>query len=133
MQVMPATAAETARELGLEHARAAVRSDWRYNATLGSAYLAKLAARFDGNIVMIAAGYNAGPSRPDRWMEERGDPRGGGMDIIDWIEHIPFDETRNYVMRVAESLPIYRARLGREPLPVPFSEELRGGTIQVSN
>lgn len=133
MQLMPATAAETAGELGLEHQASRVLSDWPYNATLGSAYLAKLARRFDGNITMIAAGYNAGPSRPDRWMVEMGDPRNGtvknGMDVVDWIEHIPFSETRNYVMRVSESLPVYRARLGRNPHPVPFSRELVGSTI----
>ena len=54
---------------------------------------------------MMSAAYNAGPSRPDRWMSEQGDPRKGEMDVIDWIEAIPFNETRNYVMRVAESLP----------------------------
>ena len=89
-------------------------SDWRYNARLGAAYLAQLAARFDGNVTHVAAAYNAGPSRPLRWMEARGDPRGGTeAEIVDWIEHIPFRETRNYVMRTAESLPVYRAR----PLP----------------
>ncbi len=130
MQLMPGTAAETAREIGREHVQADVMNDWRYNAALGSAYLEKLARRFDGNIVMIGAGYNAGPSRPDRWMAERGDPRAGDMDMIDWIEHIPFNETRNYVMRVAESLPVYRARLGRDPHPVPFSQELSGALIE---
>ena len=79
---------------------------------------------------MVSAGYNAGPGRPLRWMKEYGDPRQGELDIIDWIEHIPFRETQNYVMRVAESLPIYRARLGKNPLPVPFSEELSGGTLR---
>jgi soluble lytic murein transglycosylase len=53
----------------------------------------------------------------------------GDLDVIDWIEFIPFDETRNYVQRVAESLPIYRARLGKDPHPVPFSQELTGATI----
>ena len=79
---------------------------------------------------MMSAGYNAGPGRPERWMRDRGDPRRGGMDIIDWIEHIPFNETRNYVMRVSESLPVYRARLGRNPHPVPFSQELVGSTVK---
>jgi soluble lytic murein transglycosylase len=96
---------------------------------LGATYLERLAQQFNGNAVMIAAGYNAGPSRPERWMQERGDPRRGDMDIIDWIELIPFTETRNYVMRVTESLPIYRARLGHDPHPVPFSEELKGSTL----
>ena len=104
-------------------------SDWRYNALLGSAYLAQLGDRFDGNVVMVAAGYNAGPGRPIKWMERFGDPRQkNSIDVVDWIEHIPFRETRNYVMRVAESLPIYRARLGKLPLPVPFSHELMGSS-----
>ncbi len=130
MQLMPGTASDMARTLGIQHTRSRVLSDWRYNATLGSAYLAQLVNRFDGNIVMVSAGYNAGPGRPLRWMKEYGDPRQGERDIIDWIEHIPFRETQNYVMRVAESLPIYRARLGKNPLPVPFSEELSGGTLR---
>ncbi|KZY38195.1 tail length tape measure protein [Roseovarius sp. HI0049] len=130
MQLMPGTASDMARMLGISHSGARVTSDWEYNATLGSAYLAQLVNRFDGNVVMVAAGYNAGPGRPIRWMKEYGDPRLGERDMIDWIEHIPFRETQNYVMRVAESLPIYRARLGKDPLPVPFSEELSGQTLR---
>ncbi|MGK7753527.1 lytic transglycosylase domain-containing protein [Roseovarius sp. C03] len=130
MQLMPGTAAEVARRLGVtDHTRSRVFEDWAYNARLGSAYLAQMAAQFDGNIIMMAAAYNAGPARPPRWMTRFGDPRQDGGDIIDWIEHIPFNETRNYVMRVAESLPIYRARLGKEPHPVPFSQELAGSTL----
>ncbi|MHA7827658.1 MAG: lytic transglycosylase domain-containing protein [Roseovarius sp.] len=130
MQLMPGTASDMARELGLgDHSASRVLNDWRYNARLGSAYLAGLAARFGGNVVLMSAGYNAGPGRPIGWMEDRGDPRAGDIDVIDWIEHIPFRETRNYVMRVAESLPIYRARLGRPPHPVPFTEELKGATL----
>jgi soluble lytic murein transglycosylase len=130
MQLMPGTASDMARALGMSHSGARVISDWEYNATLGSAYLAELVNRFDGNVVMVAAGYNAGPGRPLRWMKEYGDPRLGEVDIVDWIEHIPFRETQNYVMRVAESLPIYRARLGKDPLPVAFSEELSGQTLR---
>ena len=131
MQIMPATGAEVARQMGRagEHSTARLISDPVYNAELGAAYLSRLARRFEGNVVMMSAGYNAGPSRPDRWMQIFGDPRRGEMDIIDWIEHIPFRETRNYVMRVTESLPVYRSRLGEDPLPVPFSEELRGSSL----
>lgn len=129
MQLMPATAAEMAKKLGLTHDPQQVLADPAYNARLGTAYLAHLAERFEGNVVMMAAAYNAGPSRPERWMAELGDPRQGQVDIVDWIEHLPFNETRNYVMRVSESLPVYRARLGRAPHPVPFSQELVGRTM----
>lgn len=133
MQIMPATAREVAAGLGRsdEHSTDRLTSDPVYNAELGSEFLSQLAARFQGNIVLMSAAYNAGPSRPLRWIELFGDPRNGSddFDIIDWIEHIPFRETRNYVMRVAESLPIYRTRLGGDPLPIPFSAELTGSTL----
>jgi soluble lytic murein transglycosylase len=92
--------------------------------------LSTLAGRFDGNVVMMSAAYNAGPSRPIRWSGLYGDPRSANVDVIDWIEQIPFRETRNYVMRVTESLPVYRARLGNDPLPVPFSDEIKGSTLK---
>ncbi len=131
MQVMPATAKLVAKELGIlsGHKTGRLTTDWKYNAKLGANYLSGLAADFNGNVVMMAAGYNAGPRRPISWMERFGDPRRGEVDVIDWIELIPFSETRNYVMRVAESLPVYRARLGKPPLPVPFSQELTGSTL----
>ncbi|TMV15341.1 lytic transglycosylase domain-containing protein [Arenibacterium halophilum] len=135
MQVMPATAKAVAGQLGIlsSHDTGRLTSEWRYNAKLGTNYLAKLAGELGGNVVMMSAGYNAGPSRPLRWMAERGDPRSttpkGDDEIVDWIEMIPFNETRNYVMRVTESLPVYRARLGKDPLPIPFSAELTGATL----
>ncbi len=132
MQVMPATAQAMASQMGIlgGHDTARLTREWDYNAKLGAAYLAGLAGGFDGNVVMMSAGYNAGPGRPLQWMLNYGDPRKGEIDVVDWIEHIPFTETRNYVMRVTESLPVYRARLGLEPLPVPFSQELTGSTLR---
>lgn len=130
MQLMPATAREVAADLGLAHDTGRLVTDWSHNARLGAAYLARLAARFDGNPILVSIGYNAGPARAAQWIAEQGDPRTrDGHDLIDWIEHIPFRETRNYVMRVTESLPAYRARLGRAALPRPFSRELRGNTV----
>jgi soluble lytic murein transglycosylase len=126
MQLMPATAQEVSGNLGLPYARGRLTNDWQYNATLGTAYLAYLEEQFGPSPVMIAAGYNAGPSRPIRWMDERGDPRLREMDIVDWIEHIPFRETRNYVMRVTESIPVYEARLTGQTGPVRFTELLVG-------
>ncbi len=129
MQLMPGTASDVARDLGLAHQPAHILHVWEYNARLGSTYLAQLSDKFGANVVMMSAGYNAGPRRPAQWMALYGDPRAGDMDVIDWIEHIPFRETRNYVQRVAESLPIYRARLGKAPHPVPFSQELIGASL----
>ncbi len=131
MQLMPATAKEVAQKLGIapQHSTARLTADPVYNARLGTQYLAELAGRFDGNVVMMSAGYNAGPSRPIRWMNDYGDPRTGDIYVVDWVEMVPFRETQNYIMRVTESLPIYRARLGREALPIPFYEELIGSTL----
>lgn len=125
MQLMPATAREVAGALGLPYSHGRLTADPAYNARLGSAYLQGLEVRFGRNVPMVAAGYNAGPGRPARWAAERGDPRAPGTDAIDWIEHIPFEETRNYVMRVMESVPVYRMRLSGELEPFRLSEELK--------
>ncbi|MGJ8618280.1 MAG: lytic transglycosylase domain-containing protein [Sulfitobacter sp.] len=132
MQIMPATAREVASDLGISalHTTDRLTADPDYNARLGAEYLSQMAGKFNGNIAMMSAAYNAGPSRPTRWMRDYGDPRKGDIDIVDWIEMIPFRETQNYVMRVTESLPIYRARLGKDPLPIPFSKELIGSTLK---
>lgn len=126
MQLMPATAQEVAGLLDLPYSRPRLTGDWRYNARLGAKYLSMLADEFGSSPVQIAAGYNAGPSRPKTWMFDRGDPRVGEVDVIDWIEHIPFRETRNYVMRVTESIPIYEARLTGRTGPVRFTQLLIG-------
>ncbi len=132
MQLMPGTARDVSKKIGEVYVLGNLTADPEYNARLGSAYLAGLAQQFDGNIIMIAAGYNAGPHRPKRWMSDRGDSRGGSVEaMVDWIEMIPFNETRNYVMRVSESLPVYRARLGKSALPMSFGQEITGGTIRV--
>lgn len=128
MQLMPPTAKQMAGELGLAH-HSAKLDDPVYNGRLGAAYLAKLVHRFDGNVVLVSAAYNAGPNRVDQWVASAGDPRRRGVDIVDWIEHIPYRETRNYVMRVSESLPVYRARLRQDP-ELDFRAELQGRTLR---
>lgn len=125
MQVMPRTAEEVAGKLAIAFDQNRLLSDPVYNATIGKAYLAELIDTFGPNFVLVSAAYNAGPSRPIRWISERGDPRSAGLDVVDWIEHIPFSETRNYVMRVMESLPVYRARLTGEVQPIRLSRELQ--------
>ena len=124
MQVMPATAAEVAGKLEIAFDNGRLLSDPVYNATIGKAYLAELIDMFGPNHVLVSAAYNAGPSRPIRWMSDRGDPRSAGVDVVDWIEHIPFTETRNYVMRVMESLPVYRARLTGNTAQIRLTEEM---------
>jgi soluble lytic murein transglycosylase len=125
MQVMPATAREVAGWLDLPYSQDRL-TDWEYNAALGTRYLQMLEEMFGNSPVLIAAGYNAGPGRPRQWMGQRGDIRDEGVDVVDWIEHIPFAETRIYVMRVSESIPIYRARLSGITGPVDFTSILKG-------
>lgn len=127
MQLMPTTAQLMASVTGEAYDKNRLTADPAYNIRLGSAYLARLRDEFGTSPVLIAAGYNAGPARARAWIAQLGDPRLPETDIVDWIEAIPFSETRNYVMRVSESLPVYRARLGVDaPGPLNFTQELRG-------
>ena len=126
MQVLPGTARMMAERLGIAFDEAALTRDGPYNARLGAAYLDQLRAEFGNSIVLVAAGYNAGPGRPRRWLQELGDPRDPAVDPIDWIESIPFAETRNYVMRVMESVWVYRARLAGRAVPLNPTADLRG-------
>lgn len=116
MQVMPRTGRDMARRVGVSFSESRLRDDPAFNATLGAGYLDYLIEEFGPNPVLIATAYNAGPRRAERWMELFGDPRDPDVDVVDWIESIPFRETRNYVMRVTESMRIYDAMLsGRLP------------------
>lgn len=126
MQLMPGTAREMSRKLRLPYAQSRLTTDQVYNAQLGSAYLEELISEFGNNITLVSVGYNAGPGRARSWTSRFGDPRRADVDVVDWIEHIPFNETRNYVMRVAESLPVYRARLSGETAPIRLTDELKG-------
>jgi len=126
MQVMPETARMMATKLGKGFDRARLTSDPAYNAVLGSEYLKQLLEEFGPSIALIASGYNAGPGRPRAWVEQFGDPRRDDVDVVDWVEMIPFSETRTYVMRVAESVVIYRAKLKGEAGPIDITGELKG-------
>lgn len=128
MQVMPETARQMAREIREPFDLARLTTDGAYNARLGAAYLAGLRDRFGASTALTAAGYNAGPGRPVRWLRDHGDLR-RDADPVDWVELIPFDETRNYVMRVTEAMPIYRARLHGKPAPLVPTWDLTGGGL----
>lgn len=112
MQLMPRTAFLMARQLGLPHNRGLLTGDPDYNVRLGSHYLKTLLKRYDGETALAVAAYNAGPTRVDEWVRLHGDPRRRSREhLVDWIELIPFDETRNYVQRVLEGRNLYRRRL----------------------
>jgi len=121
MQLMPATARNVAHALKIKRLRiSSLTTDPTLNLELGSDYLETLMGEFNDVVPFAVAAYNAGPDRVDEWRSELGDPAmQGGPDMIDWIEQIPFSETRNYVQRVIENLVIYRARSGRaQPHPL---------------
>ncbi len=112
MQILPATAAMTARRAGIAFDFSRLIGDPGYNLQLGAAYLGQLIDDEGGSLEMALAAYNAGQGRVAQWIAAYGDPRTGAVDSVDWVERIPFDETRDYVQRVSENLGIYRARLG---------------------
>ena len=128
MQVMPGTAEDMARKLRIAYDLPRLTTDPAYNATLGAAYLAGLRDRFGSSTALIASGYNAGPGRPARWLGDFGDLR-QDFDPVEWVELIPFDETRNYVMRVTEAMTIYRARIHGKPAPIVPTWDLTGGGL----
>ena len=124
MQLMPGTAHTLARRLGYG---AGELEDADYNMTLGSAYLGQLVNQFSGSYVMAAAAYNAGPGRPTEWASFCGDPRSSSTDPADFIECIPFSETRDYVMRVLEATEVYRARLAGGTAELMIAPDLKRG------
>jgi len=127
MQFIPRTARLEARRQGLPYRTSWLTDDPGYNMTLGGAHLDTLLRQFNGSYIMTAAAYNAGASRPQRWIGEYGDPRAGEVDPVDWVEFIPFSETRNYVQRVLENTQVYRNRLSGEPEDIRLSDDLQRG------
>ncbi|MCJ2082017.1 lytic transglycosylase domain-containing protein [Methylobacterium sp. J-090] len=111
MQMMPATAQRTARRVSAAFDQDRLTSDPAYNARLGQAHLGELMDDWRGSYILAFASYNAGGGNVKKWIDAYGDPRKAGIDPIDWVERIPFTETRNYVQRVMENLQIYRTRL----------------------
>ncbi|MGH7093149.1 MAG: lytic transglycosylase domain-containing protein, partial [Stellaceae bacterium] len=112
MQLMPGTAATIARHLQIAYSPDKLTSDGTYNLLLGRSYLEGLLNDFGGSYALAIAGYNAGPGRVRQWLHDYGDPRGHDVSMVDWIETIPFTETRTYVQRVLENLQVYRGQSG---------------------
>ena len=127
MQLIPPTARGVARRMGEPYSENLLW-DADYNMRLGAFHLGELLDQFGGSYIMAASGYNAGPGRPNQWVSLCGDPRGGTTDPVDFIECVPFIETRNYMMRVMENTQIYRARLnGGTARITPLADLKRGG------
>jgi peptidoglycan lytic transglycosylase len=126
MQLMPATARHTARAIGKRYRKSWLTSDPAYNVRLGAAHLQELLDEFNGSYILATVSYNAGKTRAYRWIREYGDPR-TDADPIDWVESIPFSETRNYVQRVLENVQVYRHRLAGAPVPISIWDDLNRG------
>jgi soluble lytic murein transglycosylase len=112
MQVTPSAARYVAKKFGAPYDEKRLLSDQTYNVQLGSAELGELIEDYRGSYILTFVGYNAGRGRVKEWIAKHGDPRDPKVDPIDWVEQIPFSETRNYVQRVLENLQVYRVRFG---------------------
>lgn len=128
MQLLPSTARATAGRVGVTWQPERL---WEpeYNMRLGSGYLGQMVSNLGGSYVMAAAGYNAGPGRPVAWVKFCGDPRDPNGDPLDFLECIPFAETRNYVMNVLSNVEVYRARLNHGQAPLTLSSDIRRGVM----
>jgi len=133
MQITPEAGRDTAKRFGVSYDWDKMVNDPVYNTQMGAAELSALLAKYKGSHIMTFAGYNAGRGRVRDWVKARGDPRDPNVDPVDWVERIPFSETRNYVQRVVENLMVYRVRFGAvataavspkpEQAPVPGPHE----------
>jgi soluble lytic murein transglycosylase len=125
LQLLPGTAQAVAKRHNIAYSKDRLTADAGYNATLGAHYLGEQIDAFGGSYILTFIAYNAGPKRVPEWIGRYGDPRGKPIDeIVDWIERIPFPETRNYVQRVMENYEVYKARLGQ---PTDIERDLIGG------
>ena len=106
MQLMPATAREQSGKIGLAYNQASLTTDPNMSIMLGSSYFQRVFANY-GSYPLAIAAYNAGGGNVNKWLRANGDPRSGAVDMVDWIEAIPYQETRNYVQRVLENAVVY--------------------------
>jgi soluble lytic murein transglycosylase len=126
MQVLPGTGKLIAKKFGFPFDQGRMLSDPAYNTQMGAAELGDVLESYRGSYILSFVAYNAGRGRVKQWIEKYGDPRNPGVDPIDWVERIPFSETRNYVQRVLENMQVYRAQLGNSQR-LTIEADLRGG------
>ncbi len=132
MQVMTITAKHVCKDYKITCELDRLLPDAAYNATIASSYIGDRMAEFRGSYVLSMSGFNAGPGRTRQWIRQFGDPRDPQMDPVDWIERIPFAETREYVSKVLSNIQIYRARLGNEANALQLDLDLERGRGSVS-
>ncbi|HAJ47450.1 MAG TPA: hypothetical protein DCL54_12810, partial [Alphaproteobacteria bacterium] len=128
MQLIPSTARMTAKRHGLPYDGRNTLLDPTGNMRLGMAHLSDVIADFAGSYVMAIGAYNAGGGRINEWVGRFGDPRAPNVDVVDWIERVPFSETRNYIQRVLENTQVYRAILNGREAPMTLAADLKRGT-----
>ena len=126
MQLMPGTAKAVAKAYKVKFQSAQLTNPI-YNVQLGEAHLNDLIASYSGSYFLALAAYNAGGGRVQDWMKAFGDPRDPRVDPIDWIEQIPFTETRDYVKKIMEALQLYRSRLGTSKQALQLVQDLNRG------
>lgn len=126
MQLMPGTAKLVAKQYRVPYVQSKLKGDPAYNVKLGAAHLADLIDDFNGSYVLTLVAYNAGPRRAREWVAAFGDLRSGQVDPVDWVENIPFQETRQYVQKVLQNVHVYRSRLAPKTVR-PMSADLKRG------
>ena len=124
MQMIPSTARRTAEHAGVPFDEKRLLAEPAFNAQLGAAHLGELIGEHGGSLILAFAAYNAGGKHVKEWIDAYGDPRAPGVDPVDWIERIPFTETRNYVQRIIENLQVYHARFG-QPVTLALDGDVR--------
>jgi soluble lytic murein transglycosylase len=130
MQVTPDAGRYVCKKYGANFDLARMKSDPVYNAALGAAELGGLIEDYRGSYIMTFAAYNAGRGSVKKWIDRYGDPRDPKVDAVDWVELIPFSETRNYVQRIMENLQVYRARFGGGTRLQIEADLHRGATVE---
>jgi len=133
MQVTPEAGRDTAKRFGVTYDWGRMVSDPVYNTQMGAAELAALLREYKSSHILAFAGYNAGRGRVQQWIKQRGDPRDPNVDAIDWVERIPFAETRNYVQRVMENLLVYRVRFDAGSPMISDFDQHRGSARELSS
>ena len=125
MQLMPRTAQKIAKQMKISYSRKKLLQNPKYNVRIGLAYLLQLLKEYNGSPILTLAAYNAGPARVKRWLRAFGNPNRSSEHAIDWIECIPFYETRNYIQRVLENFTVYSNHGKDHRLSISASERIK--------